>query len=65
MLKEKLITRYEIDGLKMKVTRDTVSAEGHDRWIAVRYLDSNESRIAACQWYVGLVAKGIMDIKEK
>ena len=33
MSKRKLQTRYNIDGHKIKVTRDAITVEGYESWI--------------------------------
>lgn len=62
---KKLITRHKIGEFDLRVTRDSVQAAGYEIWIAVRYMTTNEKRIDACEWYVGLIAKGIIKKENK
>ena len=59
MGKQKLQTRYNIDGHKIKVTRDTITVEGYAPWIAVTYMDEQWQRAECVAWVLSLIRDGI------
>lgn len=51
---------YLLGDLKIRVTQDTVKAEGYEEWVAVLYLTTEQLRTDAVKWYVGLINRGII-----
>jgi len=46
------------DGPEMKITRETITAEGHEPWLAVTYMDTNENRRECAEWVWQLITEG-------
>jgi hypothetical protein len=58
------LTRLVVDGIDMKITRETIKPKGYKEWVAVTYMDTNENREHCAEWVLGLIAKGILKREE-
>jgi hypothetical protein len=59
--KKRLINHITIDGIKMRITKDTITAEGYQSWIAVRYMTTNEDRLHCAKWVRHLIQRGTIE----